>query len=68
MNTNRGAEHKTESIRNELPRCIDGVARLDRARNEVIRNSLKIRRDIIKKLELKKIMIENVKRKIFYEI
>jgi len=53
MDANREAEQKTESIRNELPRRIIGVARLDHVRSKNIWNSLKIRRDIIEKVELR---------------
>jgi hypothetical protein len=36
-------------------RRIAGVTRLDRVRNEDIRNNLKIRRDIVEKVELRRI-------------
>jgi len=36
---------------------IAGVARLDRVRNEDIRNNLKIKRDIIEKVELRRIEV-----------
>jgi len=56
MDTNRGAKQKIDSIRNELSKAhIAGVTRQDRVRNEVIRSNLKIRRDIVEKVELRRL-------------
>jgi len=35
--------------------CITGVTRQDRVRNEVIRSNLKIKRDIVEKVELRRL-------------
>jgi len=55
MYSNRGAKQKIESIRNELSKAhVAGVTRQDRLRNEVIRSNLKIKSDIVEKVELRR--------------